>query len=343
MLTWWPRAGGEEWTGFSNHRAGERSMAESGLSATMPSGRWAGFRQVLGLVGRVLNWLRQTAWWILPIAALLIVAALLKAYYVATNDPLIVTWRENRWIQLALVVYELLLALVLVSGWYAPIVRYLGLATFLVYFQVALYEALISGRPTCSCFGGLNLSPWWAVVADIAAVVLLDWWQAPYQGLSRRHWPRLVFVALLTVGTIGPVIHAILEYAPRGPVAELRKDQRLSGYVDLVKRNTTGKDVIEAVQQATGVPLSWDKRLPVATLDLGYFQVRKGRPWAMLESVARRMPEPVRWRQVGDGYYLAPASRFASKETFFWIGGVAVAASILLCSWPVVGWSGHKI
>jgi hypothetical protein len=159
-------------------------MADSGLSATIPSGRWAGFRQVLGLVGRVLNWLRQTAWWILPIAALLIVAALLKAYYVATNDPLIVTWRENRWIQLALVIYELLLALILVSGWYAPIVRYLGLATFFVYFEVALYEALISSRPTCSCFGALNLSPWWAVLADIVSILLLAVWKPFFAGSS---------------------------------------------------------------------------------------------------------------------------------------------------------------
>jgi hypothetical protein len=300
----------------------------------MPSRRWAGFRQVLGLGGRVLNWLRQTTWWVLPIAALLIVAALLKAYYVATNDPLIVTWRENRWIQLALVIYEVLLALILVCGWYAPIVRYLGLATFFVYFEVALYEALISGRPTCSCFGALNLSPWWAVVADIGSILLLAVWKPFFCRFEPREWLRLGLAGLAAVGGLVPVIHAIIEYAPLGPVAELRKDERLNGHMDLVKNNATGKDVIEAVRQASGLELSWHPRLPVESVNLGYMQIRKGRPWALLEHLARKMPEPARWRQVKGGYYLAPASQFANKETFFWVGGMLIGAGVLLCCWP---------
>ena len=309
-------------------------MADTGLSATIPSGRWAGFRQVLGLVGRVLNWLRQTAWWILPIAALLIVAALLKAYYVATNDPLIVTWRENRWIQLALVIYEVLLALILISGWYAPIVRYLGLATFFVYFEVALYEALISGRPTCSCFGALNPSPWWAVLADIGSILLLAVWKPFFCRFEPQEWLRLGLAGLAAVGGLVPVIHAIIEYAPLGPVAELRKDERLNGHMDLVKNNATGKDVIEAVRQASRLELSWHPRLPVESVNLGYTQIRKGRPWALLEHLARKMPEPARWRQVKGGYYLAPASQFANKETFFWVGGMLIGTGVLLCCWP---------
>ena len=117
-------------------------------------------RNYLGNLRRLLGKWRPTTRWVLPIAILLIVAALLKAYYVATHDPLIVTWRENRWIQLGIVVYELALALFLVSGWYGPIGRWIEIVTFLVYIEVALYEALVAGRPKCSCFGSLDISPW---------------------------------------------------------------------------------------------------------------------------------------------------------------------------------------
>lgn len=303
-------------------------------SEARSSAQLGSLRHVTSLLSRAAGKLGQTLYWALPVSLALLAAALLKAYYVATSDPLIVTWRENRWIQLALVVYEMALAFFLLSGWYSPIGRWLGLATFLVYFEVALYEALVSARPRCSCFGALDISPWWAVLIDAASVLILISWHPAYRAVTRSQWLRLGVVGAATVVPIVLVAYTILDYAPRGIIAELRRDERLNGYLDLFKRGATGIDVVEAVQKATGVSLSWHSRLPVETVDMGYLHLRNARPWSLMELLAKSMPEPVRWRKVGEGYYLAPASPFAAKGPFYYLGAFVMLTACALCAWP---------
>jgi hypothetical protein len=108
-------------------------------------------------------------------AALLVIAAALKAYHLFTDRTLAV-YHGARWRQTALVEYELLLALWLLSGIGLQWGRRIALVTFLGFGCYAFYLGL-SGKASCGCFGKVQVAPWWTFGIDAALVVLLSVWK----------------------------------------------------------------------------------------------------------------------------------------------------------------------
>ena len=104
-------------------------------------------------------------------AGTLLVAAASKLYQLFT-DPALGVLYGSRWTQTAVVGYETLLSLWLVSGIAVHSARRIALVTFVVFGCVTLYLGF-SGEESCGCFGRLSVNPWWTFVLDAALVLVL--------------------------------------------------------------------------------------------------------------------------------------------------------------------------
>lgn len=110
-------------------------------------------------------------------AALLLVAALLKAQLLFTDPALGVThgWR---WLQAGLVEYELLLAAWLLCGVGLHWGRRIALVTFVGFGCYAFFRG-VSGEASCGCYGRVAVSPWWSFGMDAALALSLLVWKPP--------------------------------------------------------------------------------------------------------------------------------------------------------------------
>jgi hypothetical protein len=120
--------------------------------------------------------------------ALLFTGATLQGYELATGPALGVLY-ESQSLQAGLVEYESLLAIWLLSGFWAVYCRRLALATFAILACVALYRGLI-GAASCGCFGRMHVSPCLVVGLDSTAMILLGVGSlsTPY---CRRPFPQI--------------------------------------------------------------------------------------------------------------------------------------------------------
>jgi hypothetical protein len=158
----------------------------------------------------------------LGIAAVLLLAASLKIYQLVT-EPGLRVHSISRWLQVAQVEYEFLLALWLLSGFWPRHCRATCLATFAVFSGYSLYLAS-SGAASCGCFGRVHVNPWWSFALDAAVVVLLWRWKPSLVNRgSRSRAGRIraasVTASLLLVATVGSVGVIVLASppAPAGP------------------------------------------------------------------------------------------------------------------------------
>jgi hypothetical protein len=103
------------------------------------------------------------------IAILLLTAALAKTYQLATE---LISWdafTRAEYLLVAIIVVELALASLILSGRHVRLTRILALATFLAFAAYSLYLAL-RDEPSCGCFGRVPVSPWVTFVLDLAIV-----------------------------------------------------------------------------------------------------------------------------------------------------------------------------
>ena len=139
------------------------------------------------------------------IAAVLLLAAGLKAYQLATAPlppvvqgsmftPLLELF-NNRHFQMVVVVGEILFALVLIEGLWQSWTWLLSLLGFSAFTLVSLMKGL-SGEASCGCFGAVTVNPWYTATFDAAIVGLLvifreriDW--------TLRGWERRKVLAVL--------------------------------------------------------------------------------------------------------------------------------------------------
>ena len=127
------------------------------------------------------------------IAAILLLAAGLKAYQLATAPlPLVVQGSvftpllellNDRYFLMAVVVGEILFALVLIAGIWRQWTRLLSLLGFAAFTFVSMMKGL-SGETSCGCFGTVTVNPWIAMGLDLVIVACLaifrerlDWTQ----------------------------------------------------------------------------------------------------------------------------------------------------------------------
>src|SRR5262245_8921771 len=102
---------------------------------------------------------------LIPIAMslVLVAAALAKGHQLATGPVAEQDLWTSRWFLIAVVAFELFLALWLVCGFHAQLARYVALACFMLFLAVSLVKAL-TGDTDCGCFGNVPVHPWFTAL-----------------------------------------------------------------------------------------------------------------------------------------------------------------------------------
>ena len=104
------------------------------------------------------------------VAAVLLTAAVLKAYQLAT-EPIIGTGLlDSRWLLMVTVEFELFFGIWLLANIWAKPTWAAALACFGVFTCVSLCKAL-SGHASCGCFGRVPVNPWYTGGLDLAVIV----------------------------------------------------------------------------------------------------------------------------------------------------------------------------
>jgi hypothetical protein len=152
----------------------------------------------------------------LTLGFLLLVAAGLKGYQLATEPVLCNGLFDSRWFLIGVVQFELFFGLWPVAGLYPKFTWTAAVVCFGLFAGVSLWKG-ISGQTSCGCFGRVEVDPWWTCAFD-CAVVLALWWLRPNYDrklVSERH----TIVSALNVGALwvalaAPAGVAMAGYAP---------------------------------------------------------------------------------------------------------------------------------
>lgn len=141
---------------------------------------------------RVVRWL---------LAVLMLVAAGLKGYQLATEPVSGGGLMDSRWFLMATVEFEIFFGLWLLSGFWPRLTWAAAIACFGLFSVVSLSKAL-GGAASCGCFGQVQVNPWYTCMLDVAAVAALLRWRPD----SIRSAPELSLAALAKqLATVGGV------------------------------------------------------------------------------------------------------------------------------------------
>jgi hypothetical protein len=117
----------------------------------------------------------------MTLSVILLVAAVLKGYQLATQPVLGGGLLDSRWLLIGAVEFELFFGLWLLVGCWPKPTWAAALACFALFFCVSLYKAL-SGHASCGCFGQVPVNPWYTVMLDLTIVFALFHWRPEEQG-----------------------------------------------------------------------------------------------------------------------------------------------------------------
>ncbi len=129
------------------------------------------------------------------LALVLLTAAGLKAYELATVPTSGTSVLESRWFLIGLVEAEFLFGLwLLLAGMLPELTRWAALGCFGLFAGVTLSKAL-AGESSCGCFGHIEVDPWYALALDVAAVVALYRCRPRETRVNVGRWSRAVRLA----------------------------------------------------------------------------------------------------------------------------------------------------
>jgi hypothetical protein len=106
------------------------------------------------------------------VAAVLLIAAGLKAYQLATMPDFGNSFFEARWFQILLIESEIALALILLFGIVPKISWLVTIILFMIFSIVSLAKGL-SGAESCGCWEAMQVSPYFTMGLDIGIIGLL--------------------------------------------------------------------------------------------------------------------------------------------------------------------------
>ncbi|MER3414615.1 MAG: hypothetical protein C4297_00155 [Gemmataceae bacterium] len=251
----------------------------------------------------------QRVRWTVIVGYLLCAAAVLKGYEIANEELAGTSLFTSRWFLMAIVLYELILGLWAISGFYVREVRWLLLLTFIGLFQASLYTAL-AGYPSCGCLGRVHISPWWTTLLDGGIIFALILW-SPARGslciVDRTHLFAFhgvtAFVVVLLAGT------AMLLYSPTGVMPSLRSDPQLAQRISISIEKASPAKVLEEMRRLAGVQLLVAPELEKSWLERTTNIRMVAVPiWSLMEWLVQANEKPCRWVKKEDGYELVPAA-----------------------------------
>jgi hypothetical protein len=126
------------------------------------------------------------------LAAVLLTAAALKAYQLATEPVIGKGLLDSRWLLAAAVEFEIFASLWLLSNNVPALTWLATLGLFNLFTVISLYKALV-GYSSCGCFGAAKIWPGYTAAADLAIVLSLLRWRPSDQqspvSVFRLLWP----------------------------------------------------------------------------------------------------------------------------------------------------------
>jgi hypothetical protein len=252
----------------------------------------------------VRRWCRSFCWVKPLVAVVLLVAAALKAHELATVPVVGSGLLESRWFLVAVVQYELFLAVWLLSGLFAGTAWWITIGTFGLFAVVSASKAL-AGDPTCGCFGRVPTSHWLSLSINMAAIPGLvgerimarkcttpagntrglDGSNAAYQWLGTAWLVAAVALVVVTVnerasadlpgiGTrVGDFVLVEPERMLDGPFA-------LGEHIDIGDRLASGRWLVvlyrpdcptcqSLLEELTAIQLEWNERAQIAWVCVG--------------------------------------------------------------------------
>jgi hypothetical protein len=136
------------------------------------------------------------------LGAVLLLAALLKSYGLAVDPVARLGFFSTPEFQVAVIEFEVFLAVWLFSGWRPLGSWLLALATFTGFAAVSFWQGWV-GQASCGCFGRLAISPWYAFALDVAFLSLLLLGRPdlkPLRADGLRNFSRALLPAALGLG-----------------------------------------------------------------------------------------------------------------------------------------------
>ena len=142
----------------------------------------------------------------------LLLAALLKFYGLAIEPVARMGLFSTPEFQVAVIEFEVFLAVWLLSGWRPLGSWLLALATFTGFAVVSFWQGWI-GQASCGCFGRLAVSPWYAFTLDVTLLALLLIGRPdlkPLRSDARRSFARALLPAAGGLGALALVTGLLL-------------------------------------------------------------------------------------------------------------------------------------
>ena len=123
------------------------------------------------------------------IAAILLTAAVMKTYQLATELSLGEGLLHARWFNILVVEFELFFGIWLIVGMLPKLSWLATIGCFSVFALVSLYKAL-SGEASCGCFGVMAVNPWITTVFDVGVIGCLLAFR-PASSISAVNAPKI--------------------------------------------------------------------------------------------------------------------------------------------------------
>ncbi len=129
----------------------------------------------------------------IALGLLLLTAAALKGHQLATEPIVETSLLTSRWVLIGVVEFELFFGLWLLAGLYPRWTWRAALLCFGGFACISLHKA-VSGEASCGCFGRASVSPWYALILDLAAVGAMFSWRPPEPRWKARAYSRFAAV-----------------------------------------------------------------------------------------------------------------------------------------------------
>ena len=152
---------------------------------------------------------------------ILLTAAALKGYQLATEPVANNGILTSRWFLIAQVEFELMFGLLLLSGLYKRLMWMVALVCFAGFSLVTLYKGL-TGAASCGCFGKVEVNPWYTLIFDLGAVTALLIFRpnGKHRQCVQFHWFRSAMVAAVALVAGIPGGLAMASYIPAAVTAQ---------------------------------------------------------------------------------------------------------------------------
>jgi len=278
------------------------------------------------------------------IGCVLLAAAFLKGYQLTFHGIRLSGFLPSIPLHIVFIVIECAFGAWLLTGLYQSLTRVAAIVFFAGLLETALWLA-IQGETSCGCLGNVEMNPWYAVCFDAFAIACFMWSRPDpevWTVFTHKHIFHAYVVFLVAIGLPGILMVSGYRREVKKQEYPLRLDDVLNNTIVKVHLgHPTSGDVLKAVAKQTGFVLTVDDSLrrdfDAVTPDPVVVNENGRCAWAVLESMARRMPGSLRWVRIRGGWELI-ADEPLRRTQFAWVTGLGFGAIAL--GW--IAWDARK-